>query len=95
MSKANDLKHLSRAELLEILVAQSKRIDALEEENAELKKKLEKKAVTIEKCGSIAEAAVQLSGIFEAAQRAADIYLSSLEERCTDQDNAAPVDGES
>ena len=33
---------------------------------------------TIEKAGSIADAAVQLSGVFQAAQEAADTYLKSI-----------------
>lgn len=32
----------------------------------------------VEKAGSLAEAALAVSGVLEAAQRAADIYLTSL-----------------
>ena len=32
--------------------------------------------------GSIAEASLQLSGVFEAAQNAADLYMNAVRERC-------------
>ena len=94
------LKKLSRAELLEILIQQMKRNDSLEAELAELKTSyeekiseyealLERKNIAIEESGSIAEASLKLSGIFEAAQQAADVYLENIkmieketEERC-------------
>lgn len=94
------LKKLSRAELLEILIQQTKRNDSLEAELSEMKAAyeekisryetlLEEKNITIAESGSIAEASLKLSGIFEAAQQAADVYLESIkqlekrtEERC-------------
>jgi hypothetical protein len=39
---------------------------------------LAERKIVIEKSGSIAEAALKLNGIFEAAQRAADQYLYSI-----------------
>ena len=39
-----------------------------------------------EKSGNIAEAALQLSGIFEKAQQAADIYLSSIKKTYEQKD---------
>lgn len=104
------LKKLSRAELLEILIQQAKRNDSLEAELAELKTfyeekiseyeaLLERKTIAIEESGSIAEASLKLSGIFEAAQQAADIYLENIrtieketEERCrTMQEEAKKI----
>ena len=64
-----ELQHLRRSELLEILLAQQKQIDSLKKELAEAKEQLS---------GSIAEAALKLNGIFEAAQQAADQYLYSI-----------------
>lgn len=79
MTTQNNLKHMSRGQLIEIMLAQSKKIDQLTRENEELREKLEKKEMTIARCGSIAEASIRLSGVFEAAQKAADIYLTNLE----------------
>lgn len=73
-----NLKKLSRAQLLEILVQQAERIDELEEELDRTKEELESRRIKLEKAGSIAEAALSISGVFEDAQRAADIYLRNI-----------------
>ena len=67
-----ELQHLRRSELLEILLAQQKQIDSLKKELAEAKEQLAERKIVLEKSGSIAEAALKLNGIFEAAQQAAD-----------------------
>ena len=46
----------------------------LDEAEAQLKDR----EITIEKSGSIADSAMQLSGVFQAAQEAADTYLNSI-----------------
>ena len=46
----------------------------LDEAEAQLKDR----EITIEKSGSIADAAMQLSGVFQATQEAADTYLKSI-----------------
>ena len=73
-----DLKRLTRAELLELLLEQSKELDHLREELDTLREQLEDRQIRIENAGSIAEAALAVSGIFEAAQKAADDYLASI-----------------
>ena len=67
-----ELKKLTRAELLEMLLIQSREKQHLEEELQEVKRKLEEKEIRI------AEAALKLSGVFEAAQKAADQYLENV-----------------
>lgn len=74
-----NLKKLSRAELLEMLIQEEKRIDQLEKELAEARETLKDRTIRIEKSGSIAEAALRLSGIFEAAQSAVDQYFENME----------------
>lgn len=74
----NNLRKLSRRQLLELMLEQSRRIDTLEKELAEARQQLENRKLELDKAGSIAEAALQLNGIFEAAQRAADQYLFSV-----------------
>ena len=75
-----NLKKLSRAELLEMLIAEEKRIDQLEKELEEAREALKDRAIKIENAGSIAEAALKLSGIFEAAQAAVDQYVENIEQ---------------
>ncbi len=73
-----ELKKLSRKELLEMLLEQSKLLDSRQAEIDSLRSELENKNILLENAGSIAEAALKISGVFEAAQRAADIYLESV-----------------
>lgn len=68
---------------------QSRELDALRRELEETKKQLADRELHMQEAGSIAEASMQLNGVFEAAQRAADQYLESIryqsehvEEKC-------------
>lgn len=71
-----ELKKLSRKDLLEIILAQTNRIEDLETENKKLTIELNSKKIDIESSGSLAEAVVKLSGIFDLAQKTADEYVS-------------------
>lgn len=73
-----ELKRLKRVDLLELLIAQSRENDRLRAELEEMRSKLEAKELTLEKAGSIAEAALRLNKVFEAAQLAADQYVLSV-----------------
>ena len=75
-----DLQKLKRIELLEILIEQGKTIECLEKDLAEANKKLEEKNLNLANAGSIADAAMQITGIFEAAQSAAHIYLENVQQ---------------
>ena len=75
-----ELRKLKRRELLEILLAQTKRIEELEQELEKTQILLEDKNVSIKKSGSLAEASLQLSGIFKSADEAAKIYLNNIKE---------------
>lgn len=73
-----ELRRMSRGELLEMLIMQM-------EENEELKRQLEKaqnelknRRIIEAEAGSIAEAALRLNGIFEAADQAARQYLENV-----------------
>ena len=72
------LRHLNKIELLEIILEQEKRMASLDNKIEELKRQIENREIIIEDSGSIAEAALKLNGIFEAAQKAADQYLESV-----------------
>ena len=79
MAKNRELKKMSKRELLEIMLLQSKRIDELENEIEKTNCLLDDKKILLSNCGSIAEAALKLNNIFEAAQNAADQYLKNIE----------------
>lgn len=74
----NDLKHLRRSELIDLIYEMKKREIELQTRLDEAEAKLQAREITMEKAGSIADAAVQLSGVFQAAQEAADTYLKSI-----------------
>ncbi len=73
-----ELKRMSRAGLLELLSEQSRELDRLREENERLSERLRDREILIRESGSIAEAALKLNGVFEAAQSAADQYIRSV-----------------
>ncbi|MBO5157973.1 MAG: hypothetical protein J6B94_00075 [Lachnospiraceae bacterium] len=73
-----DLHRLKRTELLEMLVEQGKEVESLKKEVSALKKQLDDRTIRLKDAGNIAEAALQISGIFEAAQTAAEHYLENV-----------------
>ncbi len=83
---SKELKRLSRGELLEILIEQMEENDRLKEQIQEMQRKLEDRQIVLNEAGSIAEAALRLNGIFDAAQNAAKQYLESIQGMCADQD---------
>ena len=74
-----DLKHLSRADLLELLLEQSRENEALRSENEQLREQQSRQEILLDNAGSIAEASLRLNGVFEAAQRACDQYTANIE----------------
>ena len=75
---AKDLKKLSRRELIELLLKQTRELEQVKKQLAEKEEKLSDRDMHSRNAGSIAEAAIGLSGVFEAAQRAADEYLNQI-----------------
>lgn len=73
-----ELRKLNRAQLLELLLEQAKEVERLREELEAARRELESRRILLAEAGSIAEAALKLNGIFEAAQRAADQYLENI-----------------
>ena len=77
--KKDKFRRLKRIELYEIMLAQSQEIDQLKKELAETKKQLVSQEIKLEKAGSIAEASLSLTKVFEEAQKAADLYLKNVQ----------------
>ena len=76
-----ELKKLKRAELLQLLLTQSREIDRLRAELEEVNQKLNERNLSLDNCGSIAEAAMSIHNIFEEAQNAADLYLDNVKRK--------------
>ena len=81
-----DFRKLKRVELYEIMLAQAEEIDDLRAKLAAAKKELENKRIDIQQSGSIAEASLKLTKVFEEAQKAADLYLSNIKRETGDAD---------
>ena len=74
-----ELRRLSRAELLEMLLAQTEENRQLKRELQEAREALTDRQIAIEESGSMAEAALRLNGVFEAADQAVRQYLENME----------------
>ncbi|MGN1450752.1 MAG: hypothetical protein ACI4XQ_01530, partial [Eubacteriales bacterium] len=72
------LKKLSRSELLELLIAQTKRAERLEKELEAAKAELVSRNIAVSESGTMAEAALKLNGVFAAADAAAKQYLNNI-----------------
>ena len=74
-----ELKKLHRSDLLELLIAQEKENEQLRSQILQLKQRLEDRTIALERAGSIAEASLQINGVFRAAQDAAAQYLDNIQ----------------
>lgn len=73
-----ELRRLSRSELLEMLVEQMKENEELKLKLKRAQMKLRNRQIAIDEAGSIAEAALKLNEVFEAADKAAKQYLDNV-----------------
>ena len=81
-----ELKKLSRSELLDMLIYQAEENKKLREELEGARLELLKREIAIEKAGSLAEASMYMSNLFDSADRAAKIYLENIEQRKRETD---------
>ena len=79
-----ELKKLSRYQLLEMLIMQTERADALQQQLDALQTLANAKDIQMSNLGSIADASIQVSGVFEAAQAAADLYLDAARKQAAE-----------
>ena len=73
-----ELKRLTRADLLEMLIAQSEELRQVKERLKIAEAALANRVIEIDNAGSIAEAALRLNGVFEAAQAACEQYTENI-----------------
>lgn len=74
-----DLKKLNRQELLELLIQLEKENEQLREENGQLRSEAASRKLTMLECGTMSEAALKLSRVFEAADEACAVYLENMQ----------------
>lgn len=73
-----ELRHLSKTEMLEIMLKQETEVNALKDRIQELNFKLSERSILISEAGSIAEASLIINKVMDAAQQAADQYLDNI-----------------
>lgn len=73
-----EMKRLSRADLLELLLVQTRENERLQAELEAAQAQLADRSIRMEEAGNIANAALALNGVMEAAQAAADSYLENI-----------------
>jgi hypothetical protein len=74
-----EIRRMKRLDLLELLVAQGEEIEALRAQLAQAQAALDQRRIDVEAAGNIAQAALALNGVFEAAQAAADQYVYNVQ----------------
>ena len=84
-----ELKKLNRYQLLELLIMQTDRADKLQSKLESVEKQLNEQELKMTTFGSIAEASLQLGGVFQAAQKAADIYIDAAKKQAEEIEKAA------
>ena len=73
-----ELRKLSKKSLIKIINEQNAQIEAVKKELSDKEEALNKKEIVLNQAGSIAEAALLLNGVFDAAEAAAGQYLRSI-----------------
>ncbi len=72
------LRKASRADLLKLLLEQKKENESLRQQLLQVQEQLQQRSITIEQSGTLAEAALKLSGIFDAAETACQYYTENI-----------------
>ena len=73
-----EIRRLSKIQILTLLHQQEEEIERLSALNNQLTNELESRTLKIEETGSLAQAALTINGVFQAAQDAADQYLDNI-----------------
>ena len=72
------VQRLNRRELLELILKLKKENEELHRQLSECEKKLQDREICKEKAGTLAEAALAINRVFEAADEAAKQYLENI-----------------
>ena len=81
-----EMRRLRRADLLEMLLALRKENEQLRQQLEQATNELENRRIQVDSSGSLAEAALRLNGVFEAAQAACVQYTENVRQRLEQQE---------
>lgn len=91
-----ELRKMSRVQLLELLIEKTRELEQVKEQLEQALEQLNDRGVVVEKAGTMAEAALQVNRVFEAADRAAQQYLDHMQQRVREQEAlCAQIENES
>ena len=82
-----ELRKMSRAGLLELLLEERRENERLRTRLEQANRDLADRRIKLEKAGSIAEAALRLNGVFEAAEQAAAQYVENVRRIAGDREH--------
>ena len=80
-----EFKRLNRSQLIEIIYQLQLRQEEMTAENERLSKELEDKRIRVDKAGNIADAALEINNVMQAAQSAAAQYLDEMRLRADEE----------
>ena len=72
------LRKAGRTDLLRLLLEQRRENEKLRQQLSEMEERLRNRQITIDQSGTLAEAALKLSGIFDAAETACQYYAENI-----------------
>ena len=75
-----ELKRLSRAELLELLLMQTRETERLQQKLKQMEEAVAKRQLKVQEAGDLAHAVLAVNGVMVTAQRAANQYLENIKE---------------
>ena len=84
-----EMKKLSRAELLKVILMQSQELELLREETARQRQQIEDRNIAIQESGSLAEASMRLNRMFEDADAAVAQYKENTQRLCAEREASA------
>ena len=73
-----EFQHLNRSQLIDIIYQFQLKVDKLTEQNQKLEQQLADKRFRVSQAGNIAEAALEIHNVMQAAQDAASHYLEEI-----------------
>lgn len=73
-----EMRRLSRAELLELLLEQTEESERLKKRLEEVEAQLSDRRIRVDNAGDLASAVLAVNGVVEAAQAAAQQYLDNI-----------------
>lgn len=76
-----EFKRLSRSQLIDIIYQFQLKQEDLIAENEKLKRALADKRILVDNSGNLAEAALEIHNVMQAAQKAAEHYLEEIQRR--------------